>query len=212
MISVTTVQPDGFLFGFQLTAIDSTGAQAGTLAVTDAANTQLRTGFIGGNPRQYLEQTFAGAFPVEFNQRTWTFKWTAPATDLGAVAFYAAGNGGNGDGETTGDYIYTTSATVPFQFYDFCLQDQSNGNLLQINLTTGEYLFSNCQGVTVGGTGILLKKGCYLTLQHSSTGSRVQARINTCAKTGSATLQVFSPANSLTILDKDSSNNSCACQ
>src|SRR5437867_1989713 len=31
MLSVTTFHPDGFLYGFQLTAIDSAGARAGTL-------------------------------------------------------------------------------------------------------------------------------------------------------------------------------------
>jgi hypothetical protein len=212
MVSVTTFHPDGFIYGFQLTAIDSTGAQAGTLVATDMVNTQLMSGFVSGNNRQYISHTFQGSFPVEFNQRTWTFKWIAPATNVGPVTFYAAGNGGNGDHETTGDDIYATSATVPFQLYDLCLQDQSNGNLLQINLTTGEYLFSNCQGVTVGGTGTLIRRGCYVTLQHNSASGRLLARIDTCAKTGSASLQDFSSASTYTLLDKDTLNNTCACQ
>ena len=211
MLSVTTFHPDGFIYGFQLTAIDSTGAQAGTLVATDAVNTQLTSGFVSGNPRQYIAQTFQGALPVEFDQRTWTFKWIAPATNVGPVTFYAAGNGGNANGETTGDYIYTTSATVSFGF-DFCIQDQGNGNLLQINLTTGEYLFSNCRGVTFGGTGTLVKKGCYVTLQHNSASGRLLARIDTCAKTGSASLQAFSSATTFTLVDKDTSNNTCACR
>jgi hypothetical protein len=211
IVSVTTFHPDGFLYGFQLTAIDSTGTQAGTLVATDAVNTRLRTGSVGGNPRQYIEQTFAGAFPVEFDQRTWTFTWIAPATNVGPVAFYAAGNGANGNGETTGDFIYTTSSTLSFGF-DFCIQDQSNGNLLQINLTTGEYQFSDCQGVIVGGTGTLVKRGCYVTLQHNSAGGRLVARFDSCAKTGSATLQVFSSASTLTLMDRDSLNNTCACR
>src|SRR5262245_4392437 len=45
-VNVTTVQPDGFLYGFQLTALDATGASAGTIVVTDATNTQLKTGTV----------------------------------------------------------------------------------------------------------------------------------------------------------------------
>jgi hypothetical protein len=207
-LSITTNEPDGFLYGFQLTAIDSTGAQAGTLVATDTANTQLTTGMVSGNVRQYLQQTFDGAFPVEFDKRTWTFTWIAPATNAGPVTFYAAGNGANGNGETTGDYIYTTSATLAFQS---CIQDQSNGNVLNFNLTTGEYQFTNCLGVTVGGTATMTKKGCVVTLQHNTASGRLLARFDTCAKTGSASFQTFSPAKTFSIVDKDSSNNNCAC-
>jgi hypothetical protein len=212
VMSVTTFHPDGFLYGFQLTAIDGTGTQAGTLVATDAVNTQLVSGFVLGNPRQYIEHTFAGAFPVEFNQRTWTFKWTAPAASTGPVTFYVAGNGGNGDGESTGDYIYTSSVTVSPGEFDVCVQDESNGRFLEVNLTTGEYELVNCQGITVGGTGTLIKRGCYITLQDNRADRRLLARLDTCAKTGTVSLQLFSPARTFTITDRNTTNNSCACQ
>lgn len=212
MMSVTTFHPDGFLYGFQLTAIDGTGTQAGTLAATDTVNTQLVSGFVLGNLRQYIEHTFAGAFPVEFNQRTWTFKWTAPAASAGPVTFYVAGNGGNGDGESTGDFIYTSSATVLPRVFDICVQDEINGLILEINLTTGEYQFVSCQAVTVGGTGALIKRGCYITLQDNRADRRLLVRLDTCAKTGTASLQLFSPARTFTITDRNTTNNSCACQ
>jgi hypothetical protein len=211
-VSVTTYHPDGFLYGFELTAIDAAGVQAGTLVVTDAANTQLRSGFVSGNPRQYIEHTFAGAFPVEFNQRTWTFKWVAPATATGPVTFYAAGNGANGDGEPTGDYIYTAMATVAPLVFDACVQDESNGNLLEMNLTTGEYRFTNCQGLALGGTGTLTRRGCYVTLQDNRADRRLLARLDTCARTGTVSLQLFSQARTFTITDRNTANNSCACR
>jgi uncharacterized protein (TIGR03437 family) len=34
--------------------------------------------------------------------------WTAPATNVGTVTIYAAANAANGDGNNTGDHIYTT--------------------------------------------------------------------------------------------------------
>lgn len=105
-LSVKTFHPDGFRYGFQLTALDANGAPAGSLVVSDAMSTQLVTGLVGSNFRDYLEQTFSGASPVEFDQRVWSFTWVAPVADIGPVTFYLAGNGANGDGETTGDYIY----------------------------------------------------------------------------------------------------------
>jgi hypothetical protein len=212
LVSVTTNHPDGFLYGFELTAIDASGAQAGTLVATDTANTQLKSAEVAGHTRQYIEHTFAGAFPVEFNQRTWTFKWIAPAASAGPVTFYAAGNGANGDSESTGDYIYTTSATVEPLTFDACVQDDSNGNRLEVNLTTGEYQFRNCQGITVGGTGVLTRRGCYVTLQDNRADRRLLSRLDTCAKTGSASLQLFAPAITFTIADRNTTDNACACR
>ncbi|MEP7271906.1 MAG: choice-of-anchor V domain-containing protein [Acidobacteriota bacterium] len=118
-LTVKTFHTDGFLYGFQVTALDANGVQAGSFLVTDPNNVQLVTNTVGSTSRNYLEQTFDGAFPVEFNQRVWSFSWLAPPTDVGPVTFYIAGNGANGDHETTGDYIYLSqmsfgcTATTP---------------------------------------------------------------------------------------------------
>jgi hypothetical protein len=39
-------------------------------------------------------------------------QWQAPATDVGFVTFYAAGNAINDNGITTGDTVYTTSVAA----------------------------------------------------------------------------------------------------
>ena len=65
------------------------------------------------NPnRQYIEHSATGTFPGQSGGASWTFNWVAPATNVGAVTFYAAGNQANSDGDTSGDQIYTTQATV----------------------------------------------------------------------------------------------------
>lgn len=110
--TVTVDHPNGFLYGFQITALDATGHQAGTLVVTDSTNTQLITGTVASAPRSYVEHTSQGAFPVEFDRRSWTLKWVAPAASVGPVTFFAAGNGADGNGDNTGDYIYTTRVTT----------------------------------------------------------------------------------------------------
>src|SRR5262249_59953992 len=69
-------------------------------------------GTVGGNLRQYIEHTFNGIQPTGSGEGSWVFTWTAPATSVGRVTFYAAGNAANGNGGTSGDFIYTTSVSI----------------------------------------------------------------------------------------------------
>ncbi|HZI87832.1 MAG TPA: PQQ-dependent sugar dehydrogenase, partial [Pyrinomonadaceae bacterium] len=55
-----------------------------------------------------IEHSQAGTFVGQMNGASWTFNWTAPATDVGTVIFYAAGNHANNDGNSSGDFIYRT--------------------------------------------------------------------------------------------------------
>lgn len=98
-------------WGFELTALSADRLKAGELASTDAT-TQLTTGGPDNkNPRQYIEHTAAGNFEGQKNGAMWTFNWTAPATDVGPVTFYVAGNQANGNHNSSGDYIYSTFAS-----------------------------------------------------------------------------------------------------
>lgn len=138
-LTVTTANADASRrrWGFQLTAIRaSNNAQGGTLALTDASHTRLYTagvddvaGTSAQAPagRRYVEQRrdtpgVDGTFPGQAEGATWGFNWIAPPAGSGTVNFFAAGNaadnrGGlgplaNGTGNNTGDWIYTTSATL----------------------------------------------------------------------------------------------------
>ena len=97
-------------WGFQLTALDQTNNKAGELQ-NSGSLTQVIPGGPGGN-RQYIEHSFLGTFQGQSLQASWTFNWTAPATDIGPVIFYTAGNQANNDSTSDGDQIYTTNATV----------------------------------------------------------------------------------------------------
>jgi hypothetical protein len=110
-VTVTTSQEDGVEYGFQLTALDSEGRAAGTWTLQDTTQTQIVVGFVGPNLREYVEHTFAGIVPTTFGSKSWTVTWTAPLQSIGRVSFHAAGNAANGNGETSGDYIYTTART-----------------------------------------------------------------------------------------------------
>ncbi|HEX6718921.1 MAG TPA: PQQ-dependent sugar dehydrogenase [Pyrinomonadaceae bacterium] len=95
-------------WGFELTVLDNASDEkAGNLQNTDGL-TQILNNAGPGSARQYVEHTAAGTFIGQHNGASWTFNWTAPATDVGPVTFYAAGNQANNDGNTSGDYIYKT--------------------------------------------------------------------------------------------------------
>jgi hypothetical protein len=107
-ITVTISKSGQRRWGFELTSrIAGSAAQAGSLIVTDAANTQLKT----QNNIQYIEHTQPGTH-LGSSQGSWTFNWKAPDSAVGAVRFSAAGNAANGDSTNVGDFIYTTSVTT----------------------------------------------------------------------------------------------------
>lgn len=93
-------------FGFELTVEDDAGSKLGGLAITDASRTQFT------NNNNAVTHTQAGNVPSG-NTNTWSMDWTAPEAGLTSdVMFYAAFNAANGNGNTSGDQIYTTSLSV----------------------------------------------------------------------------------------------------
>ena len=113
LASTQTGGASGRVWGFQMTAVDTaTGLGVGTFALVDAAQTGLVTGTGSFASRTYANQISGGirsgaASPVE-----WQVDWTAPATGVTRVRFYAAGFAGDGSGNTSGDWVYTGSAAA----------------------------------------------------------------------------------------------------
>jgi hypothetical protein len=101
-------------WGFEITVLDANNRFAGALEVTDMTNTQLDAADVEGDTRFYIKQTSDGTFfnPDGARGAMWTMSWTPPATDVGSVTFYVAGNAGNGDHLRTGDYIFVNNQTV----------------------------------------------------------------------------------------------------
>jgi uncharacterized repeat protein (TIGR01451 family) len=113
-VTHTNADPTRMRWGFQLTVLDTSDEKAGSLQNADEL-TQILNNAGPNSARQYIEHTAAGTFIAQQNNASWTFNWTAPATDIGIVTFYAAGNQANNDGNTSGDYIYKTLVTsAPF--------------------------------------------------------------------------------------------------
>ncbi len=100
------------VWGFQLTAVDSTtGNGAGTFTITNATQTGLVSGTSSFSTRRYVNQISGGLQGGAVSPVEWHVDWTAPASGVTTVKFFAAGLACNGDGGTSGDWAYTGSAS-----------------------------------------------------------------------------------------------------
>lgn len=102
-LEISISDPGQSRWGFQLTAKDGDNQFAGILENVDG-NAQPN-----GN---YINHTSQGTQLGE-DMGTWTVEWWAPDEGVGDVTFYLANNAANGNFNDQGDYIYTTSVTVP---------------------------------------------------------------------------------------------------
>jgi uncharacterized protein (TIGR03437 family) len=131
-ISVTASDPVNKHFGFQMTArVSSTasgkdpqqagsfnpGPKPGTSAnplIVLCSDNNLRVGSCSANsPYEYIEHFFNNYQAVYTTSQSYTFTWTPPATNVGNVSFYVAGNVVNYTGQPdSGDHVYTASYTL----------------------------------------------------------------------------------------------------
>ncbi|HVF44233.1 MAG TPA: PQQ-dependent sugar dehydrogenase [Pyrinomonadaceae bacterium] len=113
-VAHATEDPTRVRWGFEMTALDSADQKAGSFAPSDDLTRVIN----GEGPfpgREYVEHTSKGTFSGRLNGAAWTFRWTAPAEDVGPVTFFLAGNQANGDGNSSGDNIFFTFRAVNSQ-------------------------------------------------------------------------------------------------
>lgn len=92
-------------FGFEVTSEDMSAEKTGTLIVTNATENQLANG------NSSITHKSTGTTPSG-NMKTWSFDWVAPAQGTGDITFYGAFNAANGNGNNSGDVIYTSTLPV----------------------------------------------------------------------------------------------------
>lgn len=231
----TNLDPTRRRWGFQLTVLDTADEKAGNLQNTDAL-TQILNNAGPGNARQYVEHTAAGTFKGQQGGASWTFNWTAPATGVGVVFFYAAGNQANNDDNSSGDHIYSTfvasspASTTP----DFTITATpasrfvTPGNSAQYTVTVSPFagftgtLNLSASGLPAGATATFNPTSISITdatsksatLTISTTGGTPLGD-STIAVTGTGTtqhstnvtLKVISPASVDIALSKTASPN-----
>jgi len=92
------------LFGLGVEALRlSDNGNAGTLVITNSTETHLVK---ASNGRMNVVQQLDGGLVTVAGSKTFTFDWTAPASDSGAVMFYVSGVGAIGDSDPSDDNPY----------------------------------------------------------------------------------------------------------
>ncbi|HJQ26179.1 MAG TPA: hypothetical protein VKA60_19845 [Blastocatellia bacterium] len=95
--------------------------------------------------------------------------------------------------------------------FDLTLQDESNGNILQINSATGQYVFKNCAGTVLGGTGTITRRGAIIALQHNGGDRKVQATVDGNTHRANATIKIIGGGPAYTIIDRDVTDDTGTC-
>lgn len=100
-INVTVARNGNNLFGFGFEAFNPTSINSGTMTVINTSETQIKT---SGSKRNMVH-TFNGGTGT--NSKTFSFAWTAP-NNGDFVTLKAAGLAANANGQTSGDFVFTT--------------------------------------------------------------------------------------------------------
>ncbi len=96
-------------FGFVNLALKNSGnTTIGAFNLVDAVRTRKYT--LGG--RNYLSHTPCGADADTIGKSYWTYSWTAPASNVGAITLYISGLAANHNEATTGDFTYTKTIVL----------------------------------------------------------------------------------------------------
>lgn len=155
-------------------------------------------------------QTFLGTSNVTTNSSgnaTFTVFLSTPSTIGQIITATATDPSGN-----TSEF----SACMAISASDLCIRDDSVGNILQLNIQTGAYLFTACgKGITLTGTGQIKVESCKVTLTDKGPNPKspdrdVMVLINTCTFVANGTIRTSS-GKTFTISDSNISNSSCTC-
>ena len=129
-IQVTIKHPEAQRWGFQVTARPTTdpSKMAGTFTPNTTIRVRCQNGVDGpcqGGVQEFAEHRSAVVTgPNLVGSYTYSIDWTPPATNVGDIIFYVAGNAANNNAANTGDYIYNSSATIAPATCDFAVLPQ----------------------------------------------------------------------------------------
>lgn len=111
----------------------------------------------------------------------------------------------------------STVTTTVNNGFDICVQDDTNGDILRFNSTTGDYQFFNCRkGITLTGRGVVTKAFCKIELRDSGPDPKrpdrsVTVQANPCTGVANASVVIFSSGQTVRINDSNIANNTCTC-
>lgn len=102
--TVTVADGSASIYGFQVTVLNASNQAVGSFEIVNSSETR----FAAGSNNHVTHNGPKASSPSS----TWDLRWIPPASDAGAITFYAAGNGANDNGGASGDHIYTTTKSI----------------------------------------------------------------------------------------------------
>lgn len=119
-IRVTVEHPEALRWGFQLTARLASDETKPAGTFTPSSTVRVRCDGAADAPcngvTEFASHLRAGDVdstrPGTSGGNTWEIEWTPPATDVGPIRLYAAGNAANNNNANSGDRIYTTNVRI----------------------------------------------------------------------------------------------------
>lgn len=189
LVTVTTDEAGMGRFGFETNCLDASNNKQGTAALINTTNTSLNTTTLN---RWYVGHKSAGT------TKTWTFNWTAPATNVGDLTFYVASLCANNNNNSTGDHCYTTSAVFQPQLSSVNSVTSATGNFELIQNPVSDKIMINYNNLQTGNTQIRLL---------DISGKVVSVLLNEEQNPGAHTSTFLSPNTSgLYLLDYSNGN------
>lgn len=116
-ISANAIDTSAVKIGFELTA-ENESEKVGVFTISDSERTMLV------NQNKAVTHTIDGNASTD-GENSWDVTWTAPNDNMGDITFYAAFNAANGNGNTSGDVIYTSAIVYS--------QDNTTTDVSEIN-------------------------------------------------------------------------------
>lgn len=109
-IEIKVLREDLEKAGFQMTARDQLGKQAGSFEISDNERVMLTKQV--PDSLQYVQHSFSGTEPIESGINSWVIEWVAPNQLPDKIFFNIASNAANGDESAFGDWIYTKEIVI----------------------------------------------------------------------------------------------------
>jgi len=111
-LRVMVSHPTAIRFGFEFSAVGPNGDQAGELIPDSDGRTFVQIGNVNGKNVQFIEHTSVGSAIGSPNFFQFSYRTPTDAS-FGTIRINLAGNAANGNGASTGDFIYAIEVALP---------------------------------------------------------------------------------------------------
>ncbi len=159
VLTVTSTNPNGAAVksGFELTILNSSNQQAGTVVPGNSTSTVVSSG-----GRQYWKHSGGALTYPASNMVTWTGTWTSPTMPPNTtITYYVACNVANGNGSSSGDLIVTSTGGGMLM---------GGGSTLTVSITSSTNVLCNGQN-TGSATALAMGGSTPYTYNWSNGGS-----------------------------------------